>query len=672
MRKPQFFLTYLLFFSLIVTFTLSSCTQDDLISNILEDATTEEPVPDPVDPTDPTDPITTKPIGTLAINTTPCEYTLASLNANETLKIACQLNLDGQTITLPANVILEYDGGEIINGSLSFNGGKIDGALLNQNLEVSGNVTLIDPSFTFYPERWDIVQGNTNSERAQKNNNNLEDLMFFTQKIGASIFNIDSFDAYFEISKVTSTTTNQNFYNTIESVNIPSDFHLKMTDNTKLRVFPNDRTNGGVLLAVREVSNAKISGGNLIGDRDEHDYSKSNAGEGGNHLLYVHGANNITFEGIKMSMGSAGALAINSIGFTFQPSYIPSHNITVRNCIFENNRRMATAITDGYDILVENNTYIDTALDRPKSDGGVVGFALNIEAVRTRDANGNLVLYERVYDVILRGNVERGSRVGAFSIYTAENVIVENNNFENKVSYVYASGTKIRNNTFKASEKSKLVPAINALGYGETVFNNEISGNLVQGYDIGIAAYYKNLKIFENNIENSITMGIQLKQAENMEILNNKIFSTVKSSKGIMAHLTFVNDILIEGNEINVEKEQLYFAYLNREIGQEDNKVTINDNKLYSDTKVAFEVAKGIIFENNDVKGGVQLINTSNAKFNNNTINSSSSHGIQLKFNTFNVDIGNNVIKVPANSNFQCIKNESSGQVNILASNSCD
>ena len=644
-RIPHFNLLSIFF--LLVVLSNSSCSSEDLLSEII--AQNEEPPPTGEEPTDPTPPISTN---ALDINTTPCDYTLATLTANETLKVSCQLDLEGQTIALPANVILEYDGGEIINGALTFSGGKIDGDLLNQDLEVSGTVVLMDPTFTFHPERWDIVQGKTNSDRAQLNNNNLENLMFFSNGLGAHTFVIDEFDAYFEISKVTSTTTNQNFYPSLEAINIPSDFHLKMSDNTVLRVFPNNSS--GVLLAAREVSNSKISGGTLYGDRNEHDYSTTNAGEGGNHLLHVHASTDVVVDGVKFINGSAGGLVINSLRFTFQPDYLPTKNVTIRNCIFENNRRMATAITDGYDLIIENNSYLNTGLENANSDGGVVGYALNIEANRTRDANGEFVFYEKVQNVTIRNNIERGSRIGGMTVSIGENITIENNDMENKIVYSATSGTKIRNNKFTASEKSSNTPAILAAGKGETVFDNEISGNTITGYGVAIAIYEGKLNIFDNNIIDC-NNGMQLKELTDTEIYNNNISSSLSSSRGISMQLTHGNNVNIFENSISVQANHLYFVALNEENEYASNVVTIHDNNFSSEASAVFSRTSGVLFEQNTLEGQVQLVNAKNID-----IKSTESHGISLTSTNTEIAITLNKIDISASGKYECVKISSS------------
>src|SRR5690606_14827174 len=119
-----------------------------------------------------------------------------------------------------------------------------------------------------FPERWDIVQGTVNSDIALKNNTNFEGLMFYVKDLGANTFLVDEFDAFFEVTKVTSTTSNQNFYPSIEAINVPSDFTLSMSDNTILRAYPSPIQTSAALMAVREADNVKIIGGTLQGDRD--------------------------------------------------------------------------------------------------------------------------------------------------------------------------------------------------------------------------------------------------------------------------------------------------------------------------------------------------------------------------------------------------------------------
>jgi len=668
MKTPHSILVRLFVLSLLITTSITSCTQEDLLSNIIEDSISgENPDPDPDPEPDPT------PVEDLVINTTPCDYSLDSLTANETLAIECQIDLEGKTVSVPAGVTLSFKGGEIINGTLNFaSAGKIDGDLLNYKLAVTGAVSLVSETFSMHPSRWELVQGQTTSAIAQQNNDNLEDLMEFTKSLGATTFAIDTFDAYFEISKVTSTNSNQNWYPSVEAINIPSDFHLKMTKNTILRTYPNSRRNAGTLMAVRDVSNVTISGGTLYGERDEHEYIDT--GDDGQLLFMIHGSNNIVVDGVTMTMGSAGGLNINALNFSFQPNYNPSHNITVRNCIFDNNRRMNTSITDGYDILIENNTYLNAGQDTQLSEGGNVGYAINIEAVRARNPDGSLLLYEHAHDITIRNNVERGSRVGAVVIVIGENITIEDNDFENKVNYAFTSGTKIRNNTFTATAKSAKIPAINAGGTGETVFNNEISGNKISGYNVGISVYNRDVKVYDNIIENC-GAGMQLKALSDSKIYNNTITSSVKGSRGIMAHATNVNNVDIYNNEISVPTNSLYFVQLNKDDSSIDNIVNVYDNILTTSGTAIFSNAKGINFLRNESKGGIQIVNTSDIMLSKNSIDTKNSHGISLLGENYGVNLDDNTINYPITGNYECIKiasTTSKNEVSNVANNTCN
>ena len=613
--------------------------------------------------------------GKLEVNTTPCDFNLDILSSGDTLLIGCQLDLNGETINIPSNVTLTYDGGEIINGTLDFaNGGKIDGNLLNQFIEVKGDITLISDVFQFHPERWDVVQGQTTSDKALKNNTNLEKLFFYTKELGTTTFVIDEFDAYFDVTKVTSTTTNQNFYPSVESINVPSDFHLKMSENTILRVFPTNWAKGGTLLAVREVSNTKISGGVLYGDRDEHLYSNGyNTTEEGQLLLMIHASNNIIIDGVKLTMGSFGGLNINSLRFTFQPDYLPTHDVLIKNCLFDNNRRMSMSITDGYDITVENNTFLNAGQPSDYINGGVVGYAVNVEAVRTRDENGNMILYEKAENIIIRNNVERGSRVGGFTVSIGENVTLEGNDMENKIVYSATSGSKIINNKFTATEISKHTPAILAAGVGETIYNNEISGNEIIGYGVGITIYEGKVKVFNNIIE-GCTSGIQLKNVSNMQVYNNTISSSQSSSRGLSLQLTYANNIEIYNNSIDVVANHLYFVELNKGENENNYIVNINNNNFSSTASVVFSNSIGVNYLDNISNGPVLLVNSSNCKLMSNEVHSFNYHGVALTGNNKNITISQNEIEVLPNSNFECIKISSETSTNevIEIENTCN
>ncbi len=605
--------------------------------------------------------------------TTPCAFDLSNVVENSTIIVDCVLDLKGQVITLPTNVNFDFDGGDIVgDGTLIFSGGTIDGRLLSKALTVQGDVKLKDPTFKFYAVRWDIVEGTTTTDIALKNNAELERLMFHTKELGATVFEIGNFDAYFEVTKVTSTTSNQNFYPALEAVNIPSDFHLRMSENTHLRIFPAEAgKKGGSILAVRDQQNIIVSGGTLHGDRDQRIYSPSDNGLEGSHLFTIRSGRNVVLDGLKFVEGSSGSLNINSFGFSFNPDYNPTKGITIKNCTFTDSRRMALVVTDARDVLIEGNAFIDTGLPSTNSDGGEVGYAINIEPDRFRDDSGVLFERQKVFDVIIRKNTETGSRNGFVTATIGQDITIEDNDIGTRVVYSLVSGNKIINNRFKATGNAKDSWAIFAAGGidSETVFDNEIAGNLIDGYSLGITSSTKDAFIHDNTITNC-GLGIQISKTIDSRFYDNSITVT---GYGIAATNTFNNNIELKGNTVVSGSGHVYFVNLNNTDEHKSNSITLQNNIFSNSNAVVFSNSNGIIFNNNDVNGGVQVGNTSTIEVSSNTITPNENDGVRLFGNHTDVTITNNTISKPTATRYDCINNDSeTPNAIIISGNQCN
>ena len=92
--------------------------------------------------------------------------------------------------------------------------------------------------------------------------------------------------------------------------------------------------------------NITIKGsGNLIGDRD----NNTSTGTWG-WCIYCINVSNITVDGITCSKAFGDGIYFNGI----------CNNIIVRNCIFDNCRRNAVAVTFGSNFIFENNVFKNT------------------------------------------------------------------------------------------------------------------------------------------------------------------------------------------------------------------------------------------------------------------------------------------------------------------------
>ncbi len=598
----------------------------------------------------------------LEINETPCEFGADLFEANETYEIECTLDLGGRSFDMPEGVTLVYAGGQIINGTLAFVAdGRIDGNLLNQWLTVNGDVALIDSSFQLHVDRWDIVEGPVELERAFQNAQHLGGLFSLIHRLSGDRFIIGALDAYFETTRITPPAVTT--YRPVrEAMLLPSNFTLHMSDSTHLRTQPvvdpeQQEVQGGALLSVNGESHVTVIGGHLHGDRDERIYTPDDIGLEGAHLMLVYSGTDIAIDGVHFVDGSAGSLVVGALLFTTNPEYVPSSGITVRNCLFERSRRMSIAWVDGRDSLVENNTFIDTGLPSSGSDGGEVGYAINLEPARIRDMDGNLVERHKAENVVFRRNTERGSRGGFITLSIGQNITIEDNVVGSRVTVSLASGSVVRNNSFEAvgEDAAGRQAIFVAGGTSDTVFGNEVYGNTIRGYSIGIATDVHNLNVYGNDIEDCLT-GIQLSNASNVSVYDNSI---IAERSGVRASNTSGGGVVIRDNEISGGANHFTFSNLNQDasnplVGMFD----VRDNQTSGEAQVTVSRAGGVSFTGNNVVGGIAIGDSQGIVVSENQVTPNESHGIRIFGSNDRLRVEGNTISEPTGAaRFMCVDN---------------
>ena len=524
-----------------------------------------------------------------------CTFTLKNVKANDNIVIDCLLDLKGETINLPSNVTLKNErGGKIFNGSLVFNKGKIDGELLNIDLKIEGDVELSNNEFLFFPEKWDITEGETSVEIALNNKENLQNAIDLVKKLKGNTLSIDKLDAYFEIGR--DQWVNAAGYNKL-AIHLPSNFHLKMTENTFLRVQPSYWPRG-YLLSIYIKENVKVTGGNLIGDRFEHDYTDILDEVGisrGTHewptLLYVAGSKNVVATNIilKESTGD-GIVAGASDGFRFSPGNPFNKNITFISCTVDANRRNNISVTDGEDIFITNCVIKNSGdiKDREGSNGWKgtsPKTGIDIEPFRGRNPDGSEKNFELTKNVKIDGCTFRNNQVGSIIDYSGINTTMSNNNSDRGFFSSFSTGAKFINNTFIGNERAKSEAAITT---GELIVeingvktelstNNTVKGNKVEGFNIGVIVRGNDGIIEDNIINESLFRGIQVKGASRAVFKNNKIASTFQNSASLSItnnfgeNLTFINE-----NYTNLRRAVSIFD-VNTEIPYITSSITFDD-----------------------------------------------------------------------------------------------
>ncbi|MGB3776299.1 MAG: right-handed parallel beta-helix repeat-containing protein, partial [Leeuwenhoekiella sp.] len=494
-------------------------------------------------------------------------------------------------------------------------------------------------------------EGRTTFRNAFHNRLRIEELMTMVKQMNGNTFEIDAFDAYFEVTEITH-PTNPNFYQSVEAINVPGNFTLKMSDNTHLRTFPNNSKKSS-LLAIRDASNTTIKGGNLHGDRDDHVYEGNSSHEWG-HLLDLHAARNAKIDGVKMFNATGDGLVIHSLNFTFQSNYKPSNNILVTNCFFDSSRRNNLSITDGFDIVIENNEFYRSGVDTPKSNGTNPRFAIDIEAYRTRQ-NGKLILYENVKNVTIRNNIEKEGARGGFLIAVGDNITIENNTVEDGIGYKYTRNSVIKNNRLIARERGGVAMGI-GMEDSRTISNNKVIGNHIEGYDVAISIFGDDHLVQDNMIKNCGT-GINGKNFSNTKILKNRIISNNPVSRGIFVHYTSVNRVLIKENIIDTPNNAFKFDLINLGEDQNDYCAHLVDNQFKSNYVAILRNSNGVSLMQNKIETGLEIFDSKNFMIEDNIIETSNRDGIYFRDVNEKVFLANNSINVPSNK--RCIRIQS-------------
>lgn len=531
---------------------------------------------------------------TIAINDVrvevPCDFDFNNLSPDETIVIGCDYDLNGQTISLPENIKIQNNGGNITNGKLIFNGGLIDGKLLNLSLEIEGDARLIDTDFTFNHSKWGITEGEVSDEVALVNRENINIAITQVKYLRGYTFIIDNIDAYLQITAAAYGNTTYR-----ESIQIPSNFHFKMGDDCHLRTQPHALPSGSIITA-RIESNIKVSGGHLYGDKMEHTYTQGITGKMhdsgfGVYFISVRGG---IVDGVEMKDFIGDGFSCHSLGLRNDDGTPPSglehnftDNIVVRNCTFDSNRRNNLSVIDGTNIIIEDNLFLKAG----ETDGGNVqgvndtvyswigvipGNGIDFEAWRRVDEDGNTRHTQFINDVIVRNNVFKNGRRADINLFTCSNLDIYGNDFDSSVSNKASFNVKIHDNNFI---NNTAIPHQNGISIkqfireqtGEDInVNHQIYNNTIKNYNHGIFLGGTDQKIFNNTIINCINDGVFLGNGANNEFYNNIINSNVEGSKGYFGFPTGIEIIntTITNETINVKKYGMLLLNVNGGAGE--------------------------------------------------------------------------------------------------------
>lgn len=139
-------------------------------------------------------------------------------------------------------------------------------------------------------------------------------------------------------------------------IELPGNMTLELADGAIIEMAPNDRHNYCVI-STEGNDDITIRGGEIRGDRDDHDYSSGGAHDEGHGICVWTSSNRVLVEDMELhQLTGDGVLIVGSAPRDDDPNAeVPSTHVTIRNNEIHNNRRQGVSIVGGHNIVIENN-----------------------------------------------------------------------------------------------------------------------------------------------------------------------------------------------------------------------------------------------------------------------------------------------------------------------------
>lgn len=247
----------------------------------------------------------------------------------------------------------------------------------------------------------------------------------------------------------------------VRNVRLVSNMHLQLQPGAVLWAKRNNQERAYVLM-VYKVTNVEISGGQIVGDRDNH---LGTTGEWG-HGIMVRGSTKVTVRDIHITKCWGDGISIGGAMVTGAPT-IPCNDIVIDNVVCTTNRRQGLTIGCATNVKVYDSEFSgskgiapECGIDiEPDANDGRSTATVHIENCLIRKNAGNgILVYKRVTGVTIKScTIEHNGgngilTIGADTGYIAQNTIRHNyllgTNFgTSTVGYQFSGNVSRNNNT---------------------------------------------------------------------------------------------------------------------------------------------------------------------------------------------------------------------------------
>jgi polygalacturonase len=242
----------------------------------------------------------------------------------------------------------------------------------------------------------------------------------------------------------------------VRNLRLRSQMHFQLAPDAKLAAIPNS-VDRSYVLNVYKINDVEISGGQIVGERDQH---MGTTGEWG-HAIMVRGSKRVTVRDIHLSRCWGDGLSIGGAAAT--TGTIPSEDVAVTNIVSTGNRRQAVTIgrSRGVKIYDSELSYtsgikpgcgIDIEPD-PDSTSSTSGVRIENCWIHHNAGNG-IQVYKTVLNVVIKAcTIEHNQGYGALLLNADSGYVVSNKFLHNRLYGVSARtashGYQISGNTFR-------------------------------------------------------------------------------------------------------------------------------------------------------------------------------------------------------------------------------
>lgn len=290
----------------------------------------------------------------------------------------------------------------------------------------------------------------------------------------------------------------------VRNVRLRSKMHLQLAPDARLVAKRNDAERAYVLM-VYKVSDVEISGGQIVGDRDNH---LGTTGEWG-HGIMVRGSTRVTIRDMRISKCWGDGVSIGGAMVLNAPT-IPSDDVVIANIVSTGNRRQGMSIGRSRRVRVYDSEFSYTSgiapgcginIEPDASDLGTTS-TVHIEncALHHNQSNG-IQVYKRVEGVTIKRCVidYNGGygvlAIGATSGYIALNRL-EHNYLQGVMLRVATRNYQVSGNTFR--NNNTRLHGVNTTNNTLVAITGLVGGNTGNGAHIQVTTDTYDIRVTTN------------------------------------------------------------------------------------------------------------------------------------------------------------------------------